>query len=121
MDHTFQHVSGLFWVINVHLHVAVYVFLKADEEDLSLRANIYSFLAQLHVELKDWKSALQLLDKGISDVSCARHQVWVTTYHVGLYPGGKGEETKVNHIVNHIWPDLCWNNVFWWKYDWGKT
>ncbi|XP_028983141.1 cilia- and flagella-associated protein 46 isoform X3 [Betta splendens] len=47
----------------------------SQDEDLSLRADIYSFLLQLHVELKDWKSALQLLDKAISDVSCTRRRI----------------------------------------------
>lgn len=98
-----------------------YVFLWADEEDLTLRADIYSFLLQLHVDITDWKSALQLLDKAIRDMPCTRHRLWVTKYHnVELGKGDEGEKTKINPIVVYVWPDLCWNGVYWWKYDWGK-
>ncbi|XP_026212735.1 cilia- and flagella-associated protein 46 isoform X2 [Anabas testudineus] len=46
-----------------------------DEEDLTLRAAIYSFLLQLHVDKTDWKSALQLLDKAIRDMPRTRHRL----------------------------------------------
>ncbi|XP_069395061.1 cilia- and flagella-associated protein 46 isoform X1 [Paralichthys olivaceus] len=39
-----------------------------DEEDLTLRAAIYGLLLHIHADKRDWKSALQLLDKAKRDM-----------------------------------------------------
>ncbi|XP_026165910.1 cilia- and flagella-associated protein 46 isoform X3 [Mastacembelus armatus] len=48
---------------------------KAKDEDLTLRANIYSLLLQINIDKTNWKSALQLLDKAIRDMSNTRHKL----------------------------------------------
>ncbi|XP_042358180.1 cilia- and flagella-associated protein 46 [Plectropomus leopardus] len=46
-----------------------------DEEDLALRAAIYSFLLYIHIDKTDWKSALQLLDQAIRDMPRTTHRL----------------------------------------------
>ncbi|XP_044070722.1 cilia- and flagella-associated protein 46 isoform X2 [Siniperca chuatsi] len=45
------------------------------EEDLTLRAAIYSLLLHIHIDKRDWKSALQLLDQAIRDMPRTRHRL----------------------------------------------
>ncbi|CAK6962375.1 cilia- and flagella-associated protein 46 [Scomber scombrus] len=44
-----------------------------DEDDLTLKAAIYSSLLHIRIDRADWKGALQLLDKAIRDMPCTRH------------------------------------------------
>ncbi|KAF3708572.1 Cilia- and flagella-associated protein 46 [Channa argus] len=46
-----------------------------DEKDLAITAAIYSFLLQIYIDRKDWKSTMQLLDKAIREMHCTRHRV----------------------------------------------
>ncbi|XP_031140179.1 cilia- and flagella-associated protein 46 isoform X1 [Sander lucioperca] len=46
-----------------------------DEEDLILRAAIYSVLLHNHIDKTAWKSALQLLDQAIRDMPHTRHRL----------------------------------------------
>ena len=55
----------------------MYVPLRIEEEDLTLRAAIYSLLLQIHIDKADWKSAVQLLDQAIRDVPHKRYRLWV--------------------------------------------
>ena len=55
----------------------MYVPLRVDEENLTLRAAIYGLLLQIHIDKADWKSAVQLLDQAIRDVPHTRHRLWV--------------------------------------------
>ncbi|XP_056252103.1 cilia- and flagella-associated protein 46 [Seriola aureovittata] len=45
------------------------------EEDLTLRAAIYSLLLHIHIDKTDWKNALQLLDKATRDMPRSRHRL----------------------------------------------
>ncbi|XP_045926168.1 cilia- and flagella-associated protein 46 isoform X3 [Micropterus dolomieu] len=45
------------------------------EEDLTLRAAIYSLLLHIHIDKTDWKSALQLLDQAIREMPRTRHRI----------------------------------------------
>ncbi|KAK2823968.1 hypothetical protein Q5P01_021143 [Channa striata] len=53
-----------------------------DEDDLTVRAAIYTFLLHLHIERKDWKSALQLLDKAVREIPRSRHRVNLLKQHI---------------------------------------
>lgn len=53
----------------------MYVPLRVDEENLTLRAAIYGLLLQIHIDKADWKSAVQLLDQAIRDVPHTRHRL----------------------------------------------
>lgn len=61
---------------HLNMYFCVYVPLWVDEEDLTLRAAIYSLLLRIHVDKADWKGALKLLDRAITDMSRTRHQLW---------------------------------------------
>ena len=56
--------------------------LSVDEDDLTLKAEIYSSLLHIHIDRADWKGALQLLDKAIRDMPRTRHQLWVKTNQI---------------------------------------
>ncbi|XP_032397492.1 cilia- and flagella-associated protein 46 isoform X2 [Etheostoma spectabile] len=46
-----------------------------DEEDLILKAAIYSLLLHNHIDKSAWKSALQLLDQAIRDMPITKHRL----------------------------------------------
>nr|XP_029134601.1 cilia- and flagella-associated protein 46 [Labrus bergylta] len=46
-----------------------------NKEDLTLRAAIYSLLFHIHTDKEDWKSALQILDRAIRDISDKRRRL----------------------------------------------
>ncbi|XP_056291813.1 cilia- and flagella-associated protein 46-like isoform X3 [Pseudoliparis swirei] len=47
----------------------------SEEEDLSLRAAMYSLLLHVHLERTDWAGAQQLLDRAIRDTPRSRHRL----------------------------------------------
>ncbi|XP_070834007.1 cilia- and flagella-associated protein 46 [Chaetodon trifascialis] len=66
-------VKGLLTLTQLPLGSSKYE--ATDEEDLTLRAAIYSLLLQIQSDKADWKSALQLLDQAIRDMPCTRHRL----------------------------------------------
>ncbi|CAJ1066948.1 LOW QUALITY PROTEIN: cilia- and flagella-associated protein 46 [Xyrichtys novacula] len=60
------------WTL-LHVHSNLHRFL--DEEDLTLRAAIYSLLFHIQADKADWKSALRLLDQAIKDMPTKTHQL----------------------------------------------
>lgn len=53
---------------------------EALSDDLSLRAAIYTFLLQIHIDESDWKSAQQLLQKALRDIPQSRQRLAVLKY-----------------------------------------
>ncbi|KAM6916250.1 cilia- and flagella-associated protein 46 [Xenentodon cancila] len=66
-----------------------------DEENLTLRANIYSFLLHLHIDKADFKSALQLLDEAIRGMPPTRHRLPLLKYRI-LIKGRLGESVALD-------------------------
>ncbi|XP_071380722.1 cilia- and flagella-associated protein 46 [Centroberyx affinis] len=54
----------------------------SNEDDLTLRAAIYSLLFYIHTDRADWKTALQLLDKAIRDMPQTRHRLPLLKHRV---------------------------------------
>lgn len=60
---------------NLNVDFCVYVLLGKDEEDLTIRAAIYSLLLHIHIDKTDWKGALKLLDQAIRDMPHIKHKL----------------------------------------------
>nr|XP_046258124.1 cilia- and flagella-associated protein 46 isoform X1 [Scatophagus argus] len=93
----------------------------ADEEELTLRAAIYSLLLQIHIDKADWKSALQLLDQAIRDMPRTRHRLALLKHRI-LVKALLGESILVDmqalqdegeQCCSFMWHQvaLCANNM----------
>ncbi|KAL0964286.1 hypothetical protein UPYG_G00321810 [Umbra pygmaea] len=52
------------------------------EEDLTLRAAMYSLLFHIHAERSDWKAALELLEQAVRNVPLTRHRLLLLKHRV---------------------------------------
>lgn len=59
----------------------MFTSLSVDQQDLKLRAAIYSVLLRNRIDKADWKGALELLDRAVGDTPCSRQQLWVQLAH----------------------------------------
>ncbi|KAM9847487.1 cilia- and flagella-associated protein 46 [Aulostomus maculatus] len=55
-----------------------------NEEDLTLKTAIYSLLLHIHIDRRDWKGALQLLDNAIRAMPLTRHQLPLLEHRVQM-------------------------------------
>ncbi|XP_076025398.1 cilia- and flagella-associated protein 46 [Genypterus blacodes] len=63
---------------------------KASNDDLTLRAAIYSLLLYIHADRGDWKSYLQLLDKAVTDMPSNTHRLFLVKQRI-LLKARRGE------------------------------
>lgn len=100
------------------LCVCVWLSLWVDEQELSLKAAIYSLLAHICIDKADWKGALRLLDQAMRDTPYTKHHLWVknSTAH-------RTAEASLGHnlILLCVSPGLCLDRKYCWKHNWGKT
>ncbi|XP_075933471.1 cilia- and flagella-associated protein 46 [Anarhichas minor] len=85
-----------------------------DEEDLALRAAIYSLLLHIHIDKTDWKSALQLLDRAIRDMPRTRHRLPLLKHRILLKAQqGKSVLTDMQKLQDEGEPccSLMWHRV----------